>query len=54
MDFASDNTSGAHPKVLEALIAANAGHARSYGADALTTAAEERVREVLEAPEVPW
>lgn len=51
MNFASDNTSGAHPRVLEALIAANSGHAPSYGADALTEAAETRVREVLEAPD---
>ena len=51
MNFASDNTSGAHPKVLEALIAANDGHARSYGADELTAAAEERVRAVLAAPQ---
>lgn len=50
MNFASDNTSGAHPKVLEALVAASDGHAPSYGEDALTGAAKDRVREVLEAP----
>lgn len=50
MNFASDNTSGAHPRVLEAVVAASDGHAPSYGADALTEAAAERVREVLEAP----
>lgn len=50
MNFASDNTSGAHPRVLEALMAANDGHAPSYGTDALTEAAGDRVREVLEAP----
>lgn len=31
--FASDNRSGAHPDVLAAIIAANEGHAASYGED---------------------
>ena len=31
--FASDNCSGAHPRVLEALRSVNGGHAASYGAD---------------------
>ena len=35
-DFASDNHAGAHPEVLEAIAAANAGHAGSYGADPWT------------------
>jgi threonine aldolase len=35
-DFASDNHSGAHPEVLEAIAAANVGHAGSYGADPWT------------------
>lgn len=51
MDFASDNTSGAAPEVLAALVAANEGHAPSYGADALTQRAAGRIREVFEAPE---
>ena len=51
MNFASDNASGVHPAVMRALAAANDGHVASYGADALTRAAETRVREVLEAPE---
>jgi threonine aldolase len=34
--FASDNHSGAHPEILAALVAANAGHQGSYGADAYT------------------
>ena len=29
--FASDNHSGAHPEVLEAIARANVGHAGSYG-----------------------
>ncbi|NDF24237.1 MAG: hypothetical protein EB148_07145, partial [Actinobacteria bacterium] len=38
--FASDNVAGAHPLVLEALVAANAGHALAYGTDAYTQRAE--------------
>jgi threonine aldolase len=34
--FASDNSSGVHPRVFEALVAANAGHALAYGADRWT------------------
>ena len=43
--FASDNHAGAHPEVLEALVAANDGHAGSYGADEWTARAEELFRE---------
>ena len=35
-DFASDNYSGVHPDVLEAIAAANGGHQVSYGADDYT------------------
>jgi threonine aldolase len=48
MDFASDNASGASPKVLEALVAANEGSFPAYGADPLTQAAEQRLAEVFE------
>ena len=44
-DFASDNHAGAHPEVLEAIAAANSGHAASYGADPWTARAEELFRE---------
>jgi threonine aldolase len=43
--FASDNHSGAHPEVLAAIQAANAGHARAYGEDSYTATAQERFRE---------
>jgi threonine aldolase len=43
--FASDNHAGALPEVIEAIAAANAGHAPSYGSDAWTARAEERFRE---------
>jgi threonine aldolase len=39
-DFASDNHAGAHPEVLEAIAAANVGHAGSYGTDPWTERAE--------------
>jgi threonine aldolase len=43
--FASDNQAGVHPAVLEAIAAANAGHAPSYGHDGLTERARARFRE---------
>lgn len=51
MNFASDNTSGVHPKIMAALQAANEGKVPSYGADSVTRAAEDMVREVLDVPE---
>ena len=51
MYFASDNTGPAHPKVMEALVAANEGYATPYGDDSHTQAATEAIREVFEAPE---
>jgi threonine aldolase len=42
--FASDNYAPAHPDVLAAVLAANDGHAPSYGADPWTARAIERVR----------
>lgn len=43
--FASDNNSGAHPAILEALIEANEGMAQSYGDDALSLYVDELFRE---------
>ncbi len=51
LDFASDNAGPVHPAVMDALVAANAGHAPSYGADALTARAVAALREVFEAPD---
>ena len=42
--FASDNHAGVHPEVLEALAAANLGHAPAYGADPWTRSAEAAFR----------
>jgi threonine aldolase len=43
--FASDNQAGVHPDVLAAIVAANHGHAASYGHDAVTERVQERFRE---------
>ncbi len=51
MFFASDNTSGATPEVLAALIRANDGYARGYGADAITARVTSQLRELFEAPD---
>lgn len=42
--FISDNASGIHPEVLEALARANEGHAVAYGNDAWTARAQEVLR----------
>lgn len=44
---ASDNSAGAHPRVLDALVAANEGHALAYGADPWTAACQERLRDLF-------
>jgi len=51
MWFTSDNASGAAPEVMAAVTAANAGYARSYGADAFMDRARDQIREIFEAPE---
>jgi threonine aldolase len=43
--FASDNQAGIHPAALEAIAAANEGHAPSYGHDGWTERLQERFRE---------
>lgn len=42
--FASDNSSGAHPAVLAAITAANAGHVAAYGGDPETARLKEASR----------
>ena len=51
MYFASDNSSPVPPQVMEALVRANEGYAKSYGADAVMDAVRARIREIFEAPE---
>jgi threonine aldolase len=42
--LASDNWAGAHPEVLDALIAANAGEEMSYGRDRFTTRLQQIIK----------
>lgn len=48
LDFSSDNSSGAHPAILEAILAANSGPAAAYGADEWTRRAERALSEAFE------
>jgi threonine aldolase len=51
MNFASDNAGPVHPAVMDALVRANEGYARGYGADAIMDRVRARIREAFEAPE---
>jgi threonine aldolase len=46
--FLSDNATGAHPAILEAVIAANTGLAPGYGADAFTLEATAKLQAIFE------
>lgn len=48
MNFASDNTKGASPEILQAILAANEGNASPYGDDALTARVEAAICEIFE------
>jgi len=48
--FASDNTSGVSPEVMQALAEVNAGPALPYGMDPWTRAAEAALQEAFDAP----
>ncbi len=50
MEFASDNSSGVPPQVLDAIATANAGYAPSYGTDPIMDEARARIRDLFEAP----
>jgi threonine aldolase len=47
--FASDNAAGAHPAVIDAVVAANSGHALAYGSDDHTGECSARFRELFGA-----
>jgi threonine aldolase len=47
-DFRSDNTAGAHPRIVEAIARAASGRATPYGDDALTKRVEARIAELFE------
>lgn len=51
MNFTSDNAVGAHPRVLQALLACNEGAMPAYGADPVSLRAEAAIRELLDLPE---
>jgi threonine aldolase len=45
--FSSDNNSGAHPAIIEAIAAANRGNAASYGDDPYTAEAEKLIQDIF-------
>jgi len=45
--FASDNYSGVHPEIIEALIRANVDHSPAYGADAVTERATKKFKSIF-------
>lgn len=45
--FASDNNSGVHPLVMDAILKANDNHAVGYGDDPWTAAAVDKIKEVF-------
>ncbi|WKG01479.1 low specificity L-threonine aldolase [Mycolicibacterium sp. HK-90] len=49
--FASDNAAPAHPKVIDAIAAANAGAVASYGNDPATQRAAEVIRASFDSPD---
>ena len=51
MFFASDNSGPVHPRVMDRVVAANAGHQMAYGDDDLMAEVREGIRRVFEAPE---
>lgn len=48
MNFLSDTTAPAHPRLIEALAAANTGYAPSYGADEISARVEARLKDIFE------
>src|SRR5271157_2455629 len=48
MNFASDNTAGIAPPILDAIARANDGSALAYGDDATTAGVERRLSELFE------
>ena len=43
--FASDNNSGAHPAIMEAVLKANEDHLKSYGDDEISIRTDEVLKE---------
>lgn len=45
--FASDNTAGAHPKIIEAMAKVNTGYSRPYGEDVFCEISDAKFREIF-------
>ncbi len=45
--FNSDNNSGVHPDIMDAIVAANVEHDNPYGTDEMTKKAEDMISEIL-------
>ncbi len=54
LSFGSDNHSGVHPAILEAVCAANRGHCLAYGADPWTAKARELFKSTFGAAAEPY
>lgn len=52
--FASDNNSGAHPRIVDAVARANAGRTPAYGEDPLTEEAHAELKRHFGANARPW
>ena len=50
--FGSDNNSGVHPKIMQALSKSNLNHAIAYGDDEWTAKADKVINELLESNEI--
>jgi len=48
MNFASDNTTGVAPEIMDAILSANSGQAMPYGADAISQRLTARFAEIFE------
>ena len=51
MFFASDNGGIVHPDIMARVVSENSGHAMPYGNDRTTKEAQDRIRDLFEAPE---
>lgn len=52
--FASDNNSGVHPSVMDAVLKANDNHAVGYGDDPWTTGATAKIKEIFGENATPY
>ena len=46
--FGSDNNSGVHPRIMDAIVASNTNHTIGYGDDDWTREAEKAVQKLLQ------